>query len=110
MTALQPRGVVQDLRHHLARCPFLLQLDCRGVSERALQRFLGHASVQSTRRYARLADNALVEVLRPPAKRHDATRRQVGEKVQRTNLSEIAAFGVGPPGFEPGGKRKKRGK
>ena len=48
----------------------------RGVSERALQRFLGHASVQSTRRYARLADNALLEVLRPPS---DA-RRQAADK------------------------------
>ena len=37
----------------------------RGVPERALQRFLGHASVLSTRRYARLADHALIEVLRP---------------------------------------------
>ena len=37
----------------------------RGVSERHLQRFLGHASVESTRRYARLADNAMLEVLRP---------------------------------------------
>ena len=37
----------------------------RGVPERALQRFRGHASVLSTRRYARLADHALIEVLRP---------------------------------------------
>jgi site-specific recombinase XerD len=36
----------------------------RGVSERALQAFLGHADVRSTRRYARLADQALVEVLK----------------------------------------------
>jgi integrase len=48
----------------------------RGVSERALQRFLGHTSVQSTRRYARLADNALLEVLRSPS----AVWRQVGDK------------------------------
>ena len=41
----------------------------RGVPERHLQRFLGHASIQSTRRYARLADNALVEVLRAPSRR-----------------------------------------
>ena len=41
----------------------------RGVPERHLQRFLGHASVQSTRRYARLADNALIEVLRPSSRR-----------------------------------------
>jgi integrase len=36
----------------------------RGVTERHLQRFLGHKNVPSTRRYARLADNALFEVLR----------------------------------------------
>ena len=38
----------------------------RGVSERALQTFLGHADVRSTRRYARMADGALLDVLRPP--------------------------------------------
>jgi len=36
-----------------------------GGSLGALQRFLGHASMLSTRRYARLADHALIEVLRP---------------------------------------------
>ena len=35
----------------------------RGVSERALQAFLGHVDVRSTRRYARLSDGALVDVL-----------------------------------------------
>jgi len=48
----------------------------RGVSERLLQRFLGHSSVVSTRRYARLADGALVEVLRA---RSEAWR-QAGDK------------------------------
>jgi site-specific recombinase XerD len=38
----------------------------RGVSERALQTFLGHTDVRSTRRYARLSAAALVSVLRPP--------------------------------------------
>jgi hypothetical protein len=38
----------------------------RGVSERALQTYLGHADVRSTRRYARLSDEALVSVLRTP--------------------------------------------
>jgi site-specific recombinase XerD len=37
----------------------------RGVPERHLQGFLGHKNVQSTRRYARLADNTLIGVLRP---------------------------------------------
>jgi len=37
----------------------------RDVPERLLQKFLGHADVRSTRRYARLADSALVRVLRP---------------------------------------------
>ena len=48
----------------------------RGVPERHLQRFLGHKNVQSTRRYAWLADNALIEVLRPAK----APWRQAGDK------------------------------
>jgi integrase len=39
----------------------------RKVPERALQAFLGHADTRSTRRYARMADEALVSVLRRPA-------------------------------------------
>lgn len=39
----------------------------RGVQERHIQAFLGHADVRSTRRYARLADQGLVSVLRPRA-------------------------------------------
>lgn len=37
----------------------------RGVPENVLQRFLGHADARSTKRYGRLADGALVQVLRP---------------------------------------------
>jgi len=44
---------------------FATDAAARGVSERALQTFLGHADVRSTRRYARLADSALLDVLRP---------------------------------------------
>ena len=60
----------------------------RGVPERALQRLLGHASVQSTRRYARLADNALIEVLRPPA----PDWRQLGDKGSRIQLEKLRGF------------------
>ena len=49
----------------------------RGVPERLLQKFLGHANPESTRRYARLADNALVQVLRP---REEPAWRQAGDK------------------------------
>jgi hypothetical protein len=48
----------------------------RGVPERHLQAFLGHKNVQSTRRYAFLADNAMVEVLRKPTE----AQRQVSDK------------------------------
>jgi integrase/recombinase XerC len=64
----------------------------RGVSERALQRFLGHASVQSTRRYARLADSALLEVLRPP---NDAWR-QVGDKESDNETEQDQTVSGGP--------------
>lgn len=83
----------------------------RGVPERALQRFLGHASVQSTRRYARLADNALIEVLRPAPRRDDAPDPRSGDKLA-TSVPEPKTrsrndLDVGPPGFEPGGKGKR---
>ncbi len=48
----------------------------RGVPERHLQQFLGHASVEATRRDARLADNAMLEVLGKPSR----TWRQAGDK------------------------------
>jgi len=58
----------------------------RGVPERHLQRFLGHASVMSTRRYARLADNAMLEVLRNPVK---PAWRQAGDKGGKTQVPDF---------------------
>ena len=76
----------------------------RGVPERHLQRFLGHASIQSTRRYARLADNALLEVLRVPSRRVSTddepakkqTWRQPGDKVPRNKSEKSRGVSGGP--------------
>jgi hypothetical protein len=54
----------------------------RGVPERLRQRFLGHASVTSMRRYARLADTALVDVLRP----RTTPWRQAGDEFNRMSV------------------------
>jgi len=64
----------------------------RGVPERHLQRFLGHASVHSTRRYARLADNAMLEVLRPTK----AGERQASDKVSRDKPKQDRGVNGGP--------------
>jgi len=76
----------------------------RGVPERHLQRFLGHASIQSTRRYARLADNALIEVLRVPSRRTSTddepaewqSWRQPGDKVSRDKPERDRGVNGGP--------------
>lgn len=64
----------------------------RGVSERALPRFLGHASVPSTRRDARLADNALIEVLRPAR----SGWRQAGDKGSENEAERSHEVARGP--------------
>ena len=74
----------------------------RGVPERHLQTFLGHPSIESTRRYARLADNALLEVLRPSKKR-------ASDKAPRDEAQQIRRLRRGPSwirtrdltGYEP---------
>jgi integrase/recombinase XerC len=86
----------------------------RGVPERHLQRFLGHASVQSTRRYARLADNALIEVLRPSSRREREAEesdvatsgRQESEEQSREEPGAswwaLQDSNLGASGYEPG--------
>jgi hypothetical protein len=64
----------------------------RGVPERLTQRFLGHASVHSTRRYARLANNARLEVLRLP----ERGGRQTGDKVSRDKPERSRGIGGEP--------------
>ena len=54
-----PISIYEGTKHSFATDAML-----RGVPERALQAYLGHADVRSTRRYARLADQALVDVIR----------------------------------------------
>ena len=64
----------------------------RGVPERHLQTFLGHVSIEATRRYARLADNAMLDVLRP----YDSTWRQAGDKVSEGEPEPYRVVRRGP--------------
>ena len=66
----------------------------RGVPERLLQKFLGHAHPESTRRYARLADAALVQVLRPEVT--DESWRQAGDKGPRDKAEQSRGVRGGP--------------
>ena len=66
----------------------------RGVPERHLQRFLGHASIEATRRYARLAGNAMLEVLPNPAA--EADWRQSGDKGSENEPEQKRDIGGGP--------------
>jgi hypothetical protein len=75
----------------------------RGVPERPLQRFLGHKNVQSTRRYARLADNALLEMLRPSK----TPWRQAGDKDSATEPEQDQDVSGGPSRTRTWKKGKK---
>ena len=73
-----------------------------------MRALMGHTSIQSTRRYARLADNALVEVLRVAGRRSSTdddppekqTGRQPGDQAPLDKPSGVAGLLVGPPGLE----------
>jgi integrase len=68
----------------------------RGVPERSLQAFLGHRDVRSTRRYARLADDALVHVLRTQFVGDLSVARTLAAK-RAESQKKLAS----PTGFEP---------
>ncbi len=59
---VEPGKFYEDTKHS-----FATDATRRGVPERLLQRYLGHASPASTRIYAQLADAALVDVPGPAA-------------------------------------------
>jgi integrase len=65
---------------------FATDAAARGVPERALQTFLGHADVRSTRRYARMADGALLEVLRPPRGADGARGARASKKPKQNRM------------------------
>ncbi len=76
----------------------------RGVSERALQTFLGHTDVRSTRRYARLSEAALVSVLRPrevTPKSDDLSRTCPAAKLAPRKRLISKGKMASPTGFEP---------
>jgi len=62
------------------------------VPQRHLQTLLGHRIVESTRRYGRLADNALAGVLRPPSQ----PWRQAGDKDSENETEQDQGLGGGP--------------
>ena len=84
---LPPISLYQGTKHSFATDAIR-----RGVPERHLQRFLGHASVEATRRYARLADNAMLEVLRPS----EGSWRQPGDKDSATDPERNQGVRRGP--------------
>ena len=76
----------------------------RGVSERALQRFLGHADLRSTRRYAKMADEALVTVLRPvvaSTEDEDLSRTCPADFSASSNIANMQKKMASPTGLEP---------
>lgn len=84
-----------------------------GVSERALQTFLVHTDVRSTRRYARLSEAALVSVLRPPdvtPSSDDLSRTCPAGELASRNRSISQDKRASPTGFEPGRKKRKSAK
>ncbi len=76
----------------------------RGVSERALQRFLGHADLRSTRRYAKMADEALVTVLRPgvaSSEEEDLSRSCPADFSASSKIPNLKKEIASPTGLEP---------
>jgi integrase len=80
-----PIGLYEGTKHSFATDALL-----RGVPERALQAYLGHADVRSTRRYARLSDQALIDVIRRPGGCTEAAEA-AGEKSPRATSRKHSA-------------------
>ena len=74
----------------------------RGVSERALQSFLGHRDLRSTRRYAQISDQALVSVPRRPFVGGFSVAPNAVEKPEQKQGDWAS-----PAGFEPAADRRK---
>jgi len=69
---LEGVGLYEGTKHS-----FATDAAARGVPERSLQAFLGHRDVRSTRRYAQMADGALLDVLpAEPAEKVARKRRK----------------------------------
>jgi len=85
-------GLYEGTKH--SRATDLLR---QGVSERVLQALLGHRDARSTRRYARLSDEALVDAIRP---RRGSSVDPVEKRAEK-NLKNQGVM-VEAPGIEPG--------
>ena len=58
----------------------------RGVPERVLQTFLGHADARSTPRYARISEHALIAVLRPRVGGLSVDENAVGKCLKKRDI------------------------
>lgn len=95
-TTFSDRSLYEGTKHSFATDAIR-----RGVPERHLQRFLRHENVESTHRYARLADAALFEVLRP--------QRRASDKGSENEVERDQRVGGGPSRTRtrPQGKKRK---
>ncbi|HME71544.1 MAG TPA: site-specific integrase [Myxococcota bacterium] len=99
-----PISIYEGCKH-----TFATAAKARGVEDRLLQRFLGHKDRRSVERYARLADTALLAVLRPQ-KADTRGRRFVGGlsvvKTSRKKPFNLNGLEVEAAGIEPGVRRR----
>jgi integrase len=68
----------------------------QGVSERVLQALLGHRDARSTRRYARLSDEALVDAIRL---RRGSSVNPAKKRIKKKLSNQVVM--VEAPGIEP---------
>ncbi|MDJ0869628.1 MAG: site-specific integrase [Myxococcota bacterium] len=99
-------GVPRTSLHEGTKHTFATDAIARGVSERALQTYLGHADAKSARRYAKLSDQALIDMIERP--KVVAAWLQGLEGVSKLAEKQGEIGGPGRKVFEPPGRCHSR--